>query len=63
MKITNPKVGARVEVNGLVLEVGETKDFLPADAEYLLKTFGFLEVVAAKKVVAPKLGGAKKKSK
>ena len=44
MKITNPETGVPVSVGDLVLEVGQTKDFKQSDAEYLLKTFGFLAV-------------------
>ena len=57
MKITNPKDGSPIEVGNLSLKVGETKNFGDSDAEYLLRTFGFLKGPDADK--APKvLGGA-----
>lgn len=64
MKITNPKDGADIDVNGLTLAAGETKEFKPSDAEYLLKTFGFLtEAVAKKKSAVLGSTGAAPKAK
>mgnify|MGYP001595626672 CR=1 FL=1 len=40
--ITNPDSGAPISVDGITLEVGETKEFPEREAKVLLNRYGFL---------------------
>ena len=59
IKLKNPKEGAPVNTGDLVLGVGQEGVFKASDAEYLLKTYGFLENLGEVKEEAPKGKGKK----
>jgi hypothetical protein len=40
--VKNPDNGAPINVDGLTLAVGETKEFIKHQAEWLVKQYGFL---------------------
>ena len=42
--VTNPQNGSDIKVGKISLKVGETEEYKKSDAEYLIRTFGFLNL-------------------